>query len=79
MSQRDKQQTGTQHAAGHVEEWDGAVDELRELLKKLEDPNFSDPEERMEAEEAIAHGFDEVELMFRDAWDTKKNEVLDDV
>lgn len=61
-------------APGHVEEWELAVWELRELLKKLEDPDFRDSHEMAELEESIHHDFEEIAQMFRLALDTKKKE-----
>lgn len=62
-------------APGHIEEWQVALTELRELLATLENTDFQDRQERIEAEEAIFHEIPEVEMHLRDAWDTITTEV----
>ncbi|ELY68865.1 hypothetical protein [Natrinema versiforme] len=62
-------------ARGDIAHWNIAVQDLRELLRTLEDPNLNDPVERREVEEAIFHEFGEIERTFRDAWDSRTKEL----
>ncbi|WP_277542923.1 hypothetical protein [Haloarcula laminariae] len=60
-------------ARGDVAEWDTALYELRELLHTLEDANLDNERERREAEEALFHELQEVDIHLRDAWDSRVN------
>jgi hypothetical protein len=60
-------------APGDVAEWETALNDLRELLHTLEDANLDNERERKEAEEALFHELEEVDLALRDAWDSRVN------
>lgn len=59
-------------APGHIEEWDIAMNDLREALEELENVDWESWEDVAEAEEIIDNRLSEIQRNLHDAFDSVK-------